>query len=114
MECILDNIGSYLIGKTSLDNVKNKTELRCHIRDAAELVSEIYNDNSSMEKHMLTDLSLAVGSLIAMDAGVKPEYALPALGVFILSDTFLGILSYVNTAGGNESFAGKGISPANP
>jgi len=63
---------------------------------------------------MLIDLSLAVGSLIAMNAGVKPEYALPALGVFILSDTFLGILSYVNTAGGDESFVGKGISPANP
>ena len=114
MGCILDNLGSSLIGKTSLYNKKNSTGLQYFLRDLTELGSEIYNNNSPMEKHMLTDLSLCVGSLIAMNAGVKPEYVLPVLGVFILSDTFLGIVSYVNTAGGDESFAGNGISPANP
>jgi len=114
MACIFDKVfdktDGFLIGKTSLYNVKDKTEFQYHMRDAAELVSEIYNDNSPMEKHMLTYLSLATAALIGMNAEIPVEHALSAAGLVALSD----IAYHAITAGGDESFAGNGISPANP
>ena len=110
MTCIFDKADGLLIKKTSLYNVDNPTGLQYLMRDAAEYVSEINNGEDSVENHVLTYVSLATAALIGTEAGIPVEYALSAIGLVVLSD----IAYHAITAGGNESFAGNGISPANP
>ncbi|NOQ37725.1 hypothetical protein GQ472_02445 [archaeon] len=108
MACMFDKASDLFVTKTSLYNEKNPTELQCNLRDFAEYLSG--NEDGPAIKHMLTYLSLATAALIGTNAGIKPEHTLSAAGLVALSD----IAYHAITAGGDESFAGNGISPANP